>query len=554
MVGRKVVWAVMGTLLARGAGEARADFPRDLAQDCRTISAFDGAPSQEALRKALARVGANGRTRLDLSGPVEDATPAPSEDDGIRPTSSAPRLPPRRWTLSPEAARAIADAPTMGKATALVLDHDLIAAQAARFLASSPRLGAIESLSLRDTRMTAAALHELLAPGAFPALAALDLGGNRLRPADLRELAARLAERKVRRLSLGRHSDWDWRFEGVQHGKPMLSRSAEAAAALAQVAATPGLATLDLADEPVGYAELEALFQISRQESLEIVTAAPFGRFSRKQMEGLAALDPQGRLTLSIVDDSDSPAALRALERSGLLAKTVALEVVCGDVCARLLARSANTARLRELVLSCEENVPFTRATAEALSKAVGLGSLRKLALFNEVELCKAEGIGGGGLRALLKAPFAPQLESLRLEDQGLGSAGYLELAKAKRLAALKELLASEWEAFMTPEVARWLLRDGPLAPHLEVLRLGSEGQISIANLPGTFDAPRLRVLEIQPTTGSIEEWHRFVGAPWLRKLQILRTDVVQLDEAEPGHDELAKDLKKSMAPGACFF
>jgi hypothetical protein len=555
--GWKVVWASALAWQLLGARAVFAQFESDPEETCRTIHAFDRDPSPDRLRAALKRLGTQGRTSLDLGVfvPSELAAIFSREKNFAEAPPGAPAPSPgTQWTLTADVARTLAGSSKASDVRALALDHDVLTVKTARILASSPNLGAVTSLSLWDTGLTAAVLRELLAPGAFPALATLDLSGNRLRPADLRELAARLAERKVRRLVLGRHADWTGLRQGDPPGRPMLSRSSEAAAALAQVAATPSLTALDLSDEPLGLAELEALFQVSRPGSLEIATAAPFGRFPQRQLQALAALDPQGRITLSIEDLTTSPAALRALDRSGLLARTVALAVTCGDACARVLARSTNTTGLRDLELDCDQNAPFTVKAAEALSRAAGLPALRKLGIGADVEICEQGGIGIDGLHALLRAPFVSQLESLRLEDQGLGDAGLLELAKAKNLGALKELAASEWEPFLTPEVARSLLRDGPLASHLEVLRVASEGQVPIANLVGPFDAPRLRVFQVGPTDGSPEDWRRFVRAAWVDRLQILSTAMVRLDESDPGPDDLAKILRKKMAPDACFF
>jgi hypothetical protein len=554
--GWKVVFAGSLALQLLGARAVLAQFENDPEEACRTIHAFDRRPSPDALALALKRVG-TGRRGLDLGVFVpSEVADIFSREKNLVEAPPGPPAPPAgsQWTFSAEIAQALAGSSKAGKIRALALDHDLLTVKAARILASSPNLGAVESLSLSDTGATAAVLHELLAPGAFPALTTLDLSGNRLRPADLRELAARLAERKVRRLVLGRHGDWESLRQGDPRGAAMLSRSSASAAALAQIAATSSLSKLDFSDEPLGLAELEALFDAARPAPLEIATGAPFGRFSPRQLQALAARDPEGRITLSIQDLTTSPAAVRALDRSGLLARTVALAVTCGDACARLLARSANTTRLRGLELHCDQTAPFTVKTAKALSSATGLPALHKLALGADVEICEQGGIGLDGLHALLKAPFVGQLESVRFEDQGFGDVGYLELAKAKSLGALKELAASEWEPFLTPEVARWLLRDGPLASRLEVLRIASEGQVPIANLIGPFDAPKLRVFQIGPTDGSPEDWRRFVRAPWVARLQVLSTATVQLDESAPGPDDLAKVLQKRMAPDACFF
>jgi len=228
--------------------------------------------------------------------------------------------------------------------------------------------------------------------------------------------------------------------------------------------------------------------------------------------------------------------------------------VTCGDACARILASSTHTKRLRELAFSCSdhENFASTKATAIAIARSTGLRALRKLLFINDVEICQDSGIGGAGLRALLKAPFAGQLESLTLSDQGLNDADWVALANAKSLVALKELDASEYEYILTPATTPALLRDGALATHLEVLRLQTEGTLDPKELVGGFKMPKLRVLELPGIGGSMRDLMRLARAPGWGNIRVLSLSAQVNDDSRPT-DPFFKELRKHLPADVCL-
>jgi len=545
---RRSFRAAVGVGLLVLGQQAAARQPRgsELERRCETVTAFEYEPTPKELNEALARVGSGGRTRLDMR---LTWIPLAAPDDSNDPQSGPPAmLPLPRWRKPVDAARAIAVSKTMAGVKELMLDRFELTPEAARVLAGSKHLGALESLSLSFAGVTGPALRDLLAPGALPVLAELDLTNNRLTAADLQELTVRLASRKLRRLSIGGRDEALPDVPVVR-----LPHDATAIEALARVAATPSLTELDLNDERVGFAELQALVRVARKEPLEIKIEA-FPRLTAKQQATLAALDPEGRVTFAISDLGSKPGALRALDQSGLLAKVTALEVSCGDACARILAGSAHASRLRKLVLGCEKNVPFTKATASALSGAINLTALRELALYNEVELCKASGIGMAGLRALLAAPFAGQLGSLSLDDQNLGKAGYIVLAGATTLTALTRLSLVDEEPILTAAGARLLFRDGPLAGHLEVLEIENESSAGwpLAELAKGLKMPKLRALKLPQTGGKLPEWLKVARAPGWQHVRVLAI-YPQIEDEQPP-DSFVKELRSHMARDACVF
>jgi hypothetical protein len=525
------------------SGPARARKTTELESDCRTV--VSGDPSSKALAAVLARIGSEGKTRLDLT--VRDEEDRPHENGEAHPP---PRLvASREWKKPADAARAIAGAKTMASAKELVLDRFPITVETARILAASPNLRNIEVLVIRRTGVTAPALRELFAPGALPALVELDLTNNGLKAADLQELAARLLERKVKRLALGVD-----RGPLPDYLKTALATDAATREALARVAATPSLTNLVLNDEPIGFATLQALLETGRKQPLDVETSG-FPKLSAKQLATVAALDAAGHVTFSISSLEIDPGRLRAFDKSGFLAKLSSLEVNCGDACARILAGSSHTERLREISFSCgggETDYPFTKATAIALARSTRLPALRRLLLFNDVEICQAEGIGDAGLRALLKAPFAGQLESLTLHYQNLDDAGYVALAKATSLGALKELDASEYEYILTPATAPALLRDGALARHLEVLRLQTEGNLEPKLLAKGIKMPKLRVLELPAVSGSMPDLMRVARAPGWGNVRVLSLSG-QVDDDDRPIDPFLKELRKHLPADVCL-
>lgn len=528
------------------SGAAWAGETEQLERECKSV--VSGDPSSKALAAALARVGSQGTTRLDLTVRDQDDTPHENGEAQPPPKLAASR----EWKKPLDAARAIAGAKSMAGARELVLDRFPLTVETARVLAASPNLRALEALSLRRTQVTAPALRELLAPGAFPALAELDLTNNGLTPADLQELAKILADRKLRRLSLGVD-----RSGLPGYLKEALPRGTATRDGLVRIAAARGLAELNLNDEPIGFATLEALLKTGRTQPLDIETQG-FPKLSAKQLGALAALDPEAHVTFSISSFEIDPGQLRAFDKSGWLAKLSSLEVNCGDACARILAGSKHADKLRELSFGCggdDTNYAFTKAAAIALSRATGLSALRRLHIINDVEVCQEAGIGGAGLRALLKAPFAAQLESLTLDDQGLNDVDYIALANAKSLGALKELVATEYESILTPTTTPALFRDGALAGHLEVLRLRTEGSLGpevMAKLVKGIKMPKLRALELPNMLVPMRDLMRFARTPGLEQVRVLVV-LPQLSDGDGSLDKFWTELGKHLAPGACF-
>ena len=161
--------AIVGVVAALVAGGAVArDVERRIDHACRTVEAFEQAPTLDALKKALALAGTRGRVRLDLS--MKQASELEAPRPAVQ-TDGEPAPPPvaqARWEKPLEGARAIAAAKTMEGVKELVLGRYPMTAKAAGALGGSTHFGALESLVLTDTRVSADALHELLAPGAFP--------------------------------------------------------------------------------------------------------------------------------------------------------------------------------------------------------------------------------------------------------------------------------------------------------------------------------------------------------------------------------------------------
>ena len=522
---------------------------QELEQDCRTISAFDYDPTPRELNQALARAGSNGRTRLDLGLSLITRAAGGRQAD----TGEYPMLPLPTWIRPLDAARAIAAAKTMAGVKELVLDGFPLTAEAAGLLAASVNLGALEVLSLSRARVTGPALHALLAPGALPALVELDLTNNPLKAADLDELAARLAERNLRSLKLGASN------KGY-HDTPIkrFPHDAAALAALARIASAPSLATLGLGNERIGFAELEALLEAKRVQPLEIEIAG-LPNLAERQLAALAALDPDLHVTFAVADLGIKPALLRALAQSGLLGKVSALGLRCGDACAQTIARSSHAGHLRKLDFGCEENVAFSWKTGAALARATSLSALRELSFENDIEGCKADGLGAKGLRFLIGAPFAGQIEALTFVDQGLNGTGFIALAQATSLTALKRLAAMEEETILTPDNVRLLFRDGALASHLEVLRLSNESNanLPLAELAKGLRMPKLRVLELPFTTPpSLREWLRLVRAPGWREIRVLSvprgSPPAEGDEARSS-DRLLREIRDHLAPDACL-
>ena len=487
----------------------------EIVERCRTavpLWAGEPPPTVAALAEALAKVDA-GKTAVDLGISTDASVPDPVSR--------------RKWPSPDEAARVIASTKTLHRIKRLVLDGFPLTPEAARALAGSPHLAALEELSLVDAHVTGPVLHELLAPGAFPALVALDLGGNRFKDTELEALATLLAGRHLRRLGMGArtwHVSTPTMPDVGAAAKARLPHTLAGAATLARVAATPTLELLELGVEPLAAADLEALLRTERKQPLEIATPA-LARATRKQMAVLAALDSVGPLVFAMAGTSIGASSLRALEASGLLAMVTSLQVDCGDTCAQVIARSKNTARLRELIFGCNDDTQSSDATYRALAHADGLSALRTLAFHADAELCQgAGGVGRTGLAALLKASFAPRLESLTLNELGLGDAGYALLARTKALPALKELLISEEDDVISPATAVALVRDGPLAHQLEVLRILSEGwQWPIATVANSIRMPKLRVFELSPgAAGEEQDWLRLAHAPGLRSVETI--------------------------------
>ena len=528
-------------MAATAAGPVRARETADLERDCRTVVSGDPAP--KALDAAVARAGSEGKTRLDLSVTDQEDTRHENGDGNPLPRLVASRT----WKKPLEAARTIAGAKAMAGVKELVLDRFPITAETARVLAASPNLRGLEVLSLRRAQVTGAALRELLAPGALPALVELDLTNNGLKAADLQELAARLTERKLRRLAIGVDRG---RLPGYL--KAALGSDAATRDALARIAATPSLTALELNDEPIAIATLEALLQTGRTQPLDVETSG-FPKVSAKQLAALAALDPDVHVTFSISDLEIDPGRLRAFDKSGWLAKVSSLEITCGDACARILAGSTHTKRLRELSFACSDqgNFAATKGTAIALARAA-LPALRRLLFLNDVEICQQSGIGGAGLRALLKAPFAGQLESLTLDDQNLNDADYVMLANAKSLGALTELVASEYESILTPATSPALLRDGALATHLGVLRLQTEGTLDPKELVKGLKMPKLRVLELPGIGGSMRDLMRVARSPGWGNIRVLSLSA-QLNDDDRPTDPFFKELRKHLPADACL-
>ena len=529
--------------------ESSYTYWEELERDCRTIRAFDYDPTPRELSQALAKAGSNGRTRLDLGLSLITRAASGRQAD----TGEYPMLPLPTWERPREAARAIAAAKTMAGVKELVLDGYPLTAEAAGIIAASANLGALEVLSLSRAQARGPALHELLAPGALPALVELDLTNNPLKAADLEELATRMAERRLRSLKLGASN------KGYQDTPiKRLPHDTAALAALARIASTPSLVTLGLGNERIGFAELEALLKVHRAQPLEIEIAG-LPTLTASQLMALTALDPDLHVTFSVSDLGIEPARLRALDRSGLLGKVSSLGLRCGDACAQTIARSSHAGHLRKLVFGCEENVEFSWKTGVALARATSLSALRELSFDNDIEGCKAAGLGAKGLRFLLAAPFAGQLEALTFVDQGLNGAGYIALAQATSLKVLKRLAAVDEETILTPDNVRLLFRDGALASHLEELRLSNEAN---ANLPLTelgkgLRMPKLRLLELPFTNPpSLREWLRLVRAPgWqeVRVLSIPRGSPPAEGDEERHSDRLLREIRAHLAPDACL-
>jgi hypothetical protein len=534
------------------AGDAWGWAEVDLERNCSTITLGHSRSLQE-LNRALALAGSRGKTRLDL-GPPPYPMAAPGQTgpgpDGYR------MLPPPKWTKPVDAARAIAAAKTMAGVKQLVLDGFPLSVEAARILAASPHVGALQSLSLAGAHLNGAVLHELLAPGTFPALVELNVTNNRFKTADLQELAARLAARKLQRLIIGARkektvSPFHETVWSEDPGKGVLPRDATAIEALARIAATPSLTALGFSDEPLGLPLLQALLGTGRKQPLEIATMG-LAELSGKQLATLAGLDPEGRIAFSMSDLEIEAADLRDLDRSGLLARITTLQLHCGDACIRTLARSTHAGRLRQLLIGCEENVSFTKATALALARATGLPALREIAFLNEHEQCKESGIGNDGLRAVLKAPVAGQLESLTLVYQGLDDAGYVALARATALGALKELIILEDGSILTAATTKAFLRDGALASHLEVLRLQNEAAgWPVADLAQGLKMPKLRVLELPAATAPMRDWLRIARAPGWEHVQVL--SIQPSVEGEQPEAKFFGELRKHLPADACL-
>ena len=230
------------------------------------------------------------------------------------------------------------------------------------------------------------------------------------------------------------------------------------------------------------------------------------------------------------------------------------LELSCGDACARIIAGSKNVARLRKLVFWCDGGVSFTKASAVALARATGLGGLRDLSFCGDGELCEGfAGIGPEGMRALLAAPFAGQLERLRLESQNLNGAAFVALAKATSLGALRELQVLEDDPILTAGNIGLLFRAGALASHLEVLRLQNESASGwpIAELAKGLKMPKLRVLELPSAHGSLREWLKLGRAPGWQQVRTLSISP-EIEGDQIGGDQVVKELRAHMAPDAC--
>jgi hypothetical protein len=496
---------------------------------CTAIRAFTGTPTLEALRTALRTAGSRSAVRLDLHLPhlsPSDEGPAP------------------QWKAPLEAARALAGSPASEAITELVLDGFPLSAEAARVLARSPHLGGVRTLSVGDTIFTSEALRELLAPGAFPALVELDLLHNGFDAADLNALAAGLAGRRIRRLAIGAGLELD------QRG---------ALDALARIAAVPSLVTLDFGETKLGFAGVKALLGVARTTPLEIVTKTP-ASLSRAHMDEAAALDPRGLVSFATAAFEVGQAGLRTLDASGLLAKITTLQLTCGDACVALLAKSARTGRLRELVVWGGDDEHLSKAAGEALAHATALGALRSLAFIQDSEGSSSPGIGAAGVRALARAPFARALETLALFDQNLDDAGWEELAGTSAFPSLKELRGDDVELKLTTAAARLLLRTGPLAGHLEVLRFPTDSSgFPLGELAKGLGMPRVRVLELPGVAGTKRAWMAFARSPGAQRLEALsiraNVDPGGEDENEDKafRAELSAALRKSLGPKVCL-
>jgi hypothetical protein len=153
----------------------------------------------------------------------------------------------------------------------------------------------------------------------------------------------------------------------------------------------------------------------------------------------------------------------------------------------------------------------------------------------------------------LLTAPFAGQLERLRLENQSLAGAAVVALARATSLGALKELYVVEDDPILTAANAGVFFRDGALASQLEVLSLQNESDDSwpIAELAKGLKLPKLRVLELPSAKGSLREWEKAARAPGWQQVRVLSI-YAKIDDGEQVVRKVRKELRAHMAPDAC--
>ena len=152
----------------------------------------------------------------------------------------------------------------------------------------------------------------------------------------------------------------------------------------------------------------------------------------------------------------------------------------------------------------------------------------------------------------LLKAPVAGQLESLTLCYQGLDDAGYVALARATSLGALKELIILEDGSILTAATTTAFLRDGALASHLEVLRLQNEAAgWPVADLAQGLKMPKLRVLELPAATAPMRDWLRIARAPGWEHVQVL--SIQPAVEGEQTEDRFFGELRKHLSADACL-
>ena len=117
-------------------------------------------------------------------------------------------------------------------------------------------------------------------------------------------------------------------------------------------------------------------------------------------------------------------------------------------------------------------------------------------------------------------------------------------------MAALKELVAFEGERFLTPAIVARLFRDGPLASHLEVLRLGTEAiGWPVAELARGVKMPKLRVLVLPSASAPVGDWKRLARLPVWEHVR-----VVSLfdDDEEAIRDEFHAALRKRLPPDGC--